>query len=515
MRAIPSTSEAMLIVEVEGSEEEIDDHARAASSRSPPARRRSTLKVSKSEAETRRDLEGPQIRLRRHRAQVADYICMDGTIPTRASCPTCSSRIDEIVDSYGLRVANVFHAGDGNLHPLVLLQHQRRRASARRPRRRGDDILRLCVEVGGCLTGEHGVGIEKRDLMRVAVQRRPTSTSRCACSGVFDPALAPRTPPRCSRSTAAEPATSRPRREPRPIHRRATRRDAAHRRRGRCRPRGAARHPSAAAPSAASAAPMPGQRVDSTSAGASIPASPLYEPSELVIGAQAGTPLAEVEARARRAAARTLPFEPMDYRAPPRQAPGASRPSAAVAAAQPLRPAPHRWPAPPATRLIGVRFVNGRGEIIRKTGGRVMKNVTGLRSRQADGRVLGHAGLPHRRSTFKRAAEARDLVTSLRRGRAYRRGHGGGADVGGRRHALTSRRRRMAGRWTAAGPRRCCGWRDFAPLGRAIAPSALARGSSATARPDRLDEADTRARSGATSATRAPLAGCSRVPSGG
>ena len=95
--------------------------------------------------------------------RVADYICMDGTIPT-GQLPLVLRRIDEIVKGYDLRVANVFHAGDGNLHPLILYNvndpQEREKAEMA-----GNDILRLCVEVGGCLTGEHGVGIEKRDLM--------------------------------------------------------------------------------------------------------------------------------------------------------------------------------------------------------------------------------------------------------------------------------------------------------------------------------------------------------------
>ncbi len=90
-------------------------------------------------------------------------------------------RLDEIVASYGLRVANVFHAGDGNLHPLILYNcndpEEQRKAEAA-----GDDILKLCVEVGGCLTGEHGVGIEKRELMSVPVQPPRISPSRCACA---------------------------------------------------------------------------------------------------------------------------------------------------------------------------------------------------------------------------------------------------------------------------------------------------------------------------------------------
>ena len=92
-----------------------------------------------------------------------DYYCMDGTIP-RKQLPVVLARTRELSEKYGLRVANVFHAGDGNLHPLILydanIPGELERAEAF-----GADILRLCVEVGGVLTGEHGVGVEKRDLM--------------------------------------------------------------------------------------------------------------------------------------------------------------------------------------------------------------------------------------------------------------------------------------------------------------------------------------------------------------
>ena len=70
----------------------------------------------------------------------------------------------ELSDKYGLRVANVFHAGDGNLHPLILYDANEP-GELERAEAFGADILRLCVEVGGVLTGEHGVGVEKRDLM--------------------------------------------------------------------------------------------------------------------------------------------------------------------------------------------------------------------------------------------------------------------------------------------------------------------------------------------------------------
>ncbi|WP_249138280.1 FAD-linked oxidase C-terminal domain-containing protein [Phenylobacterium montanum] len=92
-----------------------------------------------------------------------DYYCMDGTIPRRR-LPEVMKRIAELSDRYGLRVANVFHAGDGNLHPLILYDANRP-GELDMAEAFGDEILKLCVEVGGVLTGEHGVGVEKRDLM--------------------------------------------------------------------------------------------------------------------------------------------------------------------------------------------------------------------------------------------------------------------------------------------------------------------------------------------------------------
>ncbi len=90
---------------------------------------------------------------------------MDGTIPRR-TLPQVLGRMNEMSAAYGLRVANVFHAGDGNLHPLILYDANKP-GQLERAEEFGSDILRLCVEVGGVLTGEHGVGVEKRDLMPV------------------------------------------------------------------------------------------------------------------------------------------------------------------------------------------------------------------------------------------------------------------------------------------------------------------------------------------------------------
>jgi len=90
---------------------------------------------------------------------------MDGVIPV-SRLPEVLTRVTEICDGYGLRVANILHAGDGNLHPLILFDPNDEE-EAIRAEQCGADILKLCVEAGGCLTGEHGVGIEKRDLMPV------------------------------------------------------------------------------------------------------------------------------------------------------------------------------------------------------------------------------------------------------------------------------------------------------------------------------------------------------------
>ena len=111
--------------------------------------------------------------------RIADYICMDGTVPT-SRLPEALRRTGEICASYGLRVANVFHAGDGNMHPLILYNCNDPAQQAK-AEEAGNDVAELCVELGGCLTGEHGVGIEKRDLMRSSSAPR-ISSSRCACA---------------------------------------------------------------------------------------------------------------------------------------------------------------------------------------------------------------------------------------------------------------------------------------------------------------------------------------------
>ena len=158
----PLDVEALLIVEVEGSDAEMDATL-ADITAIARANGATTVRESRSAIETAAIWKGRKSAFGAT-GRVADYLCMDGTVPT-GKLSYVLAEISKIVQRHGLRVANVFHAGDGNMHPLILYNandpSQQSKAEAA-----GDDILRLCVEVGGCLTGEHGVGIEKRDLMR-------------------------------------------------------------------------------------------------------------------------------------------------------------------------------------------------------------------------------------------------------------------------------------------------------------------------------------------------------------
>ncbi|MBB3930435.1 glycolate oxidase [Kaistia hirudinis] len=157
----PLDVEALLIIEVEGSEAEIEDLigriTTIAAAFNP-----STMKVSQSEAESAAIWKGRKSAFGAM-GRIADYMCMDGTIPT-GCLPQVLTGISDICAGYGLQVANIFHAGDGNLHPLVLF-NANQPGELEKAEAAGADILKLCVEVGGCLTGEHGVGVEKRELM--------------------------------------------------------------------------------------------------------------------------------------------------------------------------------------------------------------------------------------------------------------------------------------------------------------------------------------------------------------
>ncbi len=158
----PMDVEAMLIVEVEGSESEIEDQIgriTEIASRFDPK----TLRVSQSEEEAAAIWKGRKSAFGAM-GRISDYYCMDGVIPLRKLAEVLK-QVQGVGEKYNLKVANIFHAGDGNLHPLILYNanDEREKAIAEEC---GADILKLCVDAGGCLTGEHGVGIEKRDIMR-------------------------------------------------------------------------------------------------------------------------------------------------------------------------------------------------------------------------------------------------------------------------------------------------------------------------------------------------------------
>src|SRR5712672_4414491 len=158
----PLDVEALLIIELDGPGVEVDELierveviARGCGS--------TTLQISTSEIERNLFWAGRKAAFPAVGRISPDYLCMDGTIP-RGKLPEALARIRDLSAKYDLRVANVFHAGDGNLHPLILYDANRP-GEIERAEAFGADILRVCVELGGVLTGEHGVGIEKRDLM--------------------------------------------------------------------------------------------------------------------------------------------------------------------------------------------------------------------------------------------------------------------------------------------------------------------------------------------------------------
>jgi len=178
----PLDVEAMLIIECEGSAQEIE------------AELKLILDIAKQHnvrvvRESQTALEAAMIWKGRKSAfgatgRIADYICMDGTVPT-GQLPEALRRVGQICAEEGLRVANVFHAGDGNMHPLILYncndakeQEKAERAGAR--------ILTMSVDLGGCLTGEHGVGLEKRDLMNKQFTPQEIAQQK-RVRAVFDP----------------------------------------------------------------------------------------------------------------------------------------------------------------------------------------------------------------------------------------------------------------------------------------------------------------------------------------
>ena len=175
--------EALLIVEVEGSPAEIDHQLGLikdiAATHDPVA-----MQEAESADQAARIWAGRKAAFSAI-GRINDYMCLDGTIPV-SELPYVLRRIEEMSKEYGLAVGNVFHAGDGNMHPLICYDANKP-GDLETCEAMGAEILKLCVEVGGCLTGEHGVGIEKRDLM--SHQYAPADLeAQMAVKDVFDPA---------------------------------------------------------------------------------------------------------------------------------------------------------------------------------------------------------------------------------------------------------------------------------------------------------------------------------------
>jgi glycolate oxidase len=179
----PTDAAAILLCEIDGTNEEVSEQIAQV--------RGLLLEAGATEVRTARDEQERLVFWKGRKAAFPavgrispDYYCMDGTIPRRRLSEVLR-RIAELSRDYGLPVANVFHAGDGNLHPLILYDANRP-GELERTEALGGRILELCVEVGGTITGEHGVGVEKIDQM--CVQFRPLELTQFhAVKAAFDP----------------------------------------------------------------------------------------------------------------------------------------------------------------------------------------------------------------------------------------------------------------------------------------------------------------------------------------
>ena len=179
----PLDVEALLIVELDGVPAEID-HLIGKVETIARDHHATVIRPSRDEAERLAFWSGRKAAFPAVGRISPDYYCMDGTIP-RAQLAVVLARMRALSDQYRLAVANVFHAGDGNLHPLILYDANKP-DEVERAEAFGADILKLCVEVGGVLTGEHGVGVEKRDLMGTMFDENDLAhQQRLKCA--FDP----------------------------------------------------------------------------------------------------------------------------------------------------------------------------------------------------------------------------------------------------------------------------------------------------------------------------------------
>ena len=176
-------AEAILLAESDGMREEVDEEI-AKMIEVMRAAGATAVAVSKSESERLKFWSGRKAAFPAVGRISPDYYCIDGSIP-RAALAKVLKRIEELSAHYGLRCANVFHAGDGNLHPLILYDANVP-GELERTENFAGDILDMCVEVGGTITGEHGVGIEK--INQMCTQFRPAELTQFhAVKAAFDP----------------------------------------------------------------------------------------------------------------------------------------------------------------------------------------------------------------------------------------------------------------------------------------------------------------------------------------
>jgi glycolate oxidase len=180
----PLDAEAILLCESDGSAEDVEAET-ALISQVLQASGATALRMSKDEAERLQLWAGRKAAFPAIGRLSPDYYCMDGTIP-RKHLPAVLRRIGELSKKYGLGCANVFHAGDGNLHPLIMFDAAKPGQLAL-AEQFGGEILESCIEAGGTITGEHGVGIEKLDQM-CAQFRTPELECFHAVKRIFDPA---------------------------------------------------------------------------------------------------------------------------------------------------------------------------------------------------------------------------------------------------------------------------------------------------------------------------------------
>lgn len=180
----PRQAAAILIAEVDGMEAEVSATIAGIEA---IARKSGALSCDSSTSDAERDRiwQGRKAAFAAAGRIAPDMLCMDGTIPRR-TMPAVLRRIAQMSKEFGLPVANVFHAGDGNLHPLIMFDVMKS-GDLEKAERFGADILKLCVEVGGVLTGEHGVGVEKRDLMPLMFDPTDLAVQQ-AVKCAFDPA---------------------------------------------------------------------------------------------------------------------------------------------------------------------------------------------------------------------------------------------------------------------------------------------------------------------------------------